>query len=290
VLETELIDGDAESIAEEMKTAMYRKTTVGELGMRLPIGTGPLDGSRARVTDLETRLWTAAEEERIGALRKKNSRMTEAELVLEVLALFCTRWGEHDFSAMPHNDRVTILKAQTTADIFHAWTMLRIENMGEKLKFDVKCPDCEHKYAFELNAEDFVCHVPVSENTNLLAETPQLSMGMTIGAERRRVLLVKPAPWGLTLEVEKSSGGLSTIKIRIVKCSVAGWPGSANDVAISLPMVNTLIKRDFEDLVRYIHKAHEPVDLSYTTQCPGCEVEHLQQVPWYYDIFFSVAG
>lgn len=286
MLETELIENDA----EEPKPAMYRETTVGELGMRLPVGTGPLDGSRARVTSLETRLWTAAEEERIGALRKKNSRMTEAELVLEVLALFCTRWGEHDFSAMPHNDRVTILRGQPTADIFHAWTVLRIENMGERLKFDVKCPDCGHKYAFELNAEDFVCHVPVSESTSLLAETPELSTGMTIGSERRRVLLVKPAPWSLTLDIAKMGGSNSSVKLRIIKCSVAGWPGSANDVPISLPMVNTLIKRDLEELARFIVKAHEPVDLSYTTQCPGCETEHLQQVPWLYDIFFSVAG
>jgi hypothetical protein len=273
---------------EDAEKGFYKEISAGDLGMRLPIGTGPLDGSKPRNTGLAFRDWSGSDDRVIGRRRAKEPAMTTADMVVVGLAHFVTRWGEHDFTTMKSAERELILAGAPSADIFHAWLMLRCENIGEEYGIKFPCGNCKQQIAFKMDLEDIVCKVPHDESSNLVRDFA-LKKGIQYKGERRRAPKVAPMRWGVYRKVG-TSGRLDVgqMKLIVIEGSVVGFEGVKGEVRLPESSVDTMKKGEIERLASFINEDQPGPDLSIEVDCPGCDARNVRPVVWEYDVFFSV--
>jgi len=266
------------------------KTTVGDLGVRLPIGVGPFDGSQARDTTLAFGDWTGARERELGRLRQANPAATEADLVIMVLSMFVERWGQHEFGKMSDPQKELVLARAASPDIFHAWCQLRVENCGPKFRMTFPCPSCRKDMHLDVDVEDIVEEIPASPTTNLVQSDCKLRKGMMFKGERRFKPLMAPVTWKTFRRLQdQARTDLSETKLTIIEEAIVGFADDdGGEIIVPSTSVDTLNKYDIEYLADYISDRSLGPDLSISEDCPGCGVRVQRPVAWEYDVFFSV--
>lgn len=283
---TEPVEASAEEA--EGPQEVYRKAKVGELGMRLPVGVGPFDGSAARTLQLDFRDWSGKDDRKIGAMRQARPGQGDADLVEMILAEFVTKWGHHDFTRMSEDERRNVLTMAPSGDIFHAWTMLRIENLGPELQMTFACGNCQKDIVFETDAEEIEEKVPVSPTADLTEKIVTRKGFMYQGA-RRRETTIAPVLWktyyGINSNVRTS---VTDLKLMVIEGAVVGLEGVEGQIILPPTSVDTLTKYDIELLARRIEERQLGPELSLDFRCPHCDVRMIRPVSWEYDVFFSV--
>lgn len=276
----------AENTEEPQK--VYRKTKVGELGMRLPVGVGPLDGSRPRTTQLAFRDWSGKDDRKIGKMRQARPGQGDADLVEMILAEFVTRWGDHDFTKMSHEERRNVLTMAASGDIFHAWSMLKIENVGPELQMTFGCANCQKDVVFKIDVEEIEEKVPASPTTDL-TEKVMTRKGFMYQGVRRRETTIAPVLWktyyGINNEARMDT---SELKLLVIEGAVVGLEGIEGQIIVPPTCVDTLIKYDIELLAHRIEERQLGPELSIDLRCPHCDARMIRPVTWEYDVFFSV--
>lgn len=274
--------------AEDAEKKLFESVTVGDLGLRLVTGTGPLDGSKARNTSLAFRDWTAADERKLAAFRKKHKNLSPAAMVTHVLGRFVTQWGEHNFAEMSDAQKLNVMGLATAADVFHAWVLLRTENLGEDYTIEFLCPECDGKVVYTIDLESIETQVPVSPSTNLAREF-DLRKGIQYEKERRKTARVAPLRWRTHLALgENPRIDFSEIKLAVIEGSLIGLDGIEGEIIVPSVSVDTLVKRDLEALFDFINDESPGPDLSVKLDCPHCAVNLARPMRWEYDLFFSV--
>jgi len=281
-----------EESAEEAKEAPKQtvKIEVSDLGMKLPIGTGPLDGSTARNTSLAFRDWTAKDERALGKMRQKNPSMSDAGLVTQVIGDFATKWGKHNFEKKTKAEKEMIVQTSPAADVFHAWCLLRVENVGGDFRMTFPCPYCRKTIVFDMDIEKIEEHVPVSPTTDLI-RVIEARKGPMFKGERRKKLRMAPVPWKMQEKVSDSATmDMSELKLLYIEASTIGLDGIDGDIVLPPTSVDSLVKYDIEFLAAHVDDNQLGPDLSINFDCPHCAGRIVRPVVWEYDIFFSVPG
>jgi hypothetical protein len=261
--------------------------TVGELGMRLVVGTGPIDGSGVRNTSLEFLDWTAKDERQLAAFRKKHKRMAEADMVSHVLARFCARWGDHDFTKMSPEAKELVISQAPSADVFHAWCMLRIENMGEDYELKFECESCSNAIDYILNVEEIEVNVPRDAQVSLIRPYT-LKKGIQYHTKKYKDVKVGLFRWRTHRSLGATPGlDLIEVKLATIEGTVCGIVGVNDEIVLPPTSVDTLQKIDYEALYDFIDEDAPGPDLSFKLDCPHCQVTLMRPMLWRYDLFFS---
>jgi hypothetical protein len=272
---------------DQASKSPFETVTVGDLGIRLVTGTGPVDGSSPRDTRLEFGDWSAKQERELAAYRKKNRKMSQAAVVAHVLSRFTLRWGEHDFSKMKMPARENVVGNASAADVFHAWCQLRCEAMGPDYDVKFDCPSCEEQIAWSLDVESIEVTVPRSTDTSLLTNV-KLFKGIQYLSEKKFKVRIAPLRWMTHNALgEETNLDVSEVKLAVIEGTVVGVEGVEGEIILPQSSVDTLQKKDIEHLFKHADDQGVGPDLTLEIECPHCGVKTDRPMRWEYDLFFS---
>lgn len=268
------------------KDEAVKVVTTESIGMRLPIGTGPIDGSGSRDQTLTFRDWTAADERKVSAWRARHPDLNTASLVIGVLAYFVERWGSHDFTEMKESERSLVLMDANTADIFHAWMMLRIDNVSQKYAVQVGCASCRKNIDIDIDLGATDMTVPKDESATLLRDFDAFKKGFNYGGERKKKVTIAPTRWKTYVDFHKTARtDMQIMKLTLIAGAVVALDGKP--MVLGQGTVDTLCKADVESLSSFIQERQYGPDLSISINCPHCDQRQTRSVIWEYDVFFS---
>lgn len=281
------MEESAEAETEE-SDEVYKKTTIGDLGLRLPVGVGPLDGSSPRAIQLAFRDWTGKDDRKIGKMRQSRPGQTDADLVEMILAEFVTRWGNHDFTKMKLEERRNVLSMSPSGDIFHAWSILRVENVGADCKMIFACVNCQKDIHFDIDVEQIEEKVPVSPTADL-TEKVTTKRGILYKGERHLEATIAPILWKTYYGINNNARmDVTELKLLVIEGGVVGLQGIEGQIILPQTSVDAMVKYDIELVARRIEERQLGPELSIDIRCPHCDTRIVRPVTWEYDVFFSV--
>jgi len=255
------------------------KFTVAGLGLRLVVGCPTGAGFDTTLAFRDE--WTAKDERKIASFAKKDRYGGPAEYVAKVLAYFVTRWGPHDFTDLAMDAREAIVLSSYACDVFQAWTLLRIETLGESYPASIQCAKCGHTFRMDIDLEAIEVEVPED-----IIRTFEMRKGFTVKGQRETTAVIAPTRWNTYCEM-KNAASISDMKLAIIGGSVIGYTPGAPAMVIPQGTVDTLSKADMESLSEFITSGNPGPDLSIETKCQSCGQEIRRSVDWSYEVFFS---
>jgi len=264
-----------------------RITTIGDLGMTLPVGVERDGESRGR--GFAFKQWDATDEIAIGAIRDRHRAMGHGEFATAVLAHFLTVWGDRALAGLKPEEKALMLKRAWAGDFYHAWFQLRREVLGNGLGLSISCPLCRFKFPYEVDLASV--EVFVFDDDDPLEYPTELRDGLDYAGSKRKIVTMAPLRWHTHEASVKASEGalnLGLIKMDVIRGSVVGVDGS--DDRIVLPPTLNLSKYDIEALTNTIQDQQPGPDLSIEPVCPECNTPIQRTITWIYDSFFSVAA
>lgn len=276
-------------VGPDSEEGLYETITVGDLGVRLVTGTGPMDGSGPRDIRLSFLDWTAKDERELAAFRRKHKGLSQAAMVVHVLSRFAARWGEHDFTRMSSVAKEAAFGLATAADVFHAWCQLRVENLGGEVGIQFECMNmgCGKEIQYTIDIESVEVAVPRSLESDLTRDY-KLRKGIQYLKQRRKGVKIAPLRW----KTHKALGGdpltdISEIKLAIIEGTVIGIDGVEGEIVLPPTSIDTMVKYDIEHLFDFIEEESPGPDLSIKLDCPYCGITLTRPMRWEYDLFFS---
>ena len=276
----------AEELAPVVKLHEFITTTVAELGYELPIGVGD---ESAFDRSFAFGNWTAKEEKEIGKIRADNKNKGVGWFVCEVLAFFLREWPyDTGWAGKTQVQRHAVLSRSYAADVYHAWTMLRVENLGPDYPMGITCPNCDHEfvYTIDLNSLDVVKRAGGDVS---LRRPVQLRKGITLKEKTRKLVTIEPPRWFCYEGMGELGGNTGAVKIRLVAGSVVAVEGIDADMHLPEHVIETLNKWDLELLIDEISAENQPgPNFQLDLRCPRCRMQMRETVQWIYDVFFSV--
>ena len=258
-------------------------TTVGDLDFTLPIG---FDVNGIRHTSFAFKPWLAKDERTLGAIRSKKRNIGIGEFVSEVLAHFMTKFGPHDFTAMPSAHRRVLISQAWAADVYHAWLMLRRENIDDEYMMSVRCGACESQFDYSVPLDKIECLCATDET--ILRKPLMLKHGFEYRGEIRKLVTIQPARWATFEQLHTTQGNLGDVKLRLIENGIVGIEGVEGDIVVPTVLLDSLTKRDVEALISALSDNQPGPDLSLEITCPNCRTLLHERVDWSYDPFFSV--
>lgn len=263
----------------------YERTTVGDLGQQLVVGTIDSDGNRH--TNLALQEWTAYDERQIGDMARKRPRMSMMEYTARILAYFTEQWGHRDLHSQKLDDRHHYVASSFAADIFQAWTMLRIDALGSGYKVQIQCPDCGHEFTYEIDLESVPVVRPLSQAS--LRTSCNLKKGILLNNERYTEVVAEPVKWWTYENLTESGLNDGQMKLDYIRGSVVGVPGFSNDMKLPDDALDSLKKYDIEILVQHCTDQVVGPDMGMSIDCPniGCNNVIESAIDWQYNPFFS---
>ena len=278
----------------EEKTVNFKKTTVRELGPTLPIGVKSPQGAVGK--ELVVRPWRMREEKAIArALSALPDENFGTRLAI-VMSVMCQRLGPVDLDQIKDIPaRRLIISTMTMPDVFYAYIWLRIQAIGNEIKFNFKCPKqkCHHEFEFVADLMSTEVKVPVDE-TDLYWEyklkTPVQIRGLTVEGFR-----MGPQQW-MTAENAVASDGP---KVSVIQGSIRGFSNEKTiDKTTNQPIEQKLLDSELDEITKYdlegmfsaISKHQFGPVMAVDVTCPQCEHSWESSIDWRYESFFVVSS
>lgn len=292
-------EGDGDKPAEDTKKTRG-KTTLGQLGPRLPVGsivhaggTTTVGGIVATsgeplVKRIDARPWRTLEEKAIAKFKKKGDNM--AQHVTLVVACMCSEFGALTWPDMPAKqsdvtERRVQLAQMSMGDVLYAYCYLRREAMGNIIKMNVQCPFCQHKWLFPADLDTL--EVITVEHPDALYWTYTLQRPVDIRGKKVTGFRMGPTPWH---SVEMAATGVitdATSKLAVLRGAIVGFVDNPQNTAMTEADMDYIHKRDLEGLVSAVDDMNVGPKMALELTCERCEKESLQPIDWRYDAFFS---
>lgn len=275
---------------EETPKGPYKIMKLRDMGRRLVIGSGPIEGLAPRDTTLVYKEWTGADEREIDRLRKKLPPTASlADVVRVVLANFIEWWGDQDLTKCSQQYKESILSAAYSADIFAAWLWLRIDNLDPKYEITLICGSCRKEIPYNIDLQEIEIQVPDHDQRCLL--DVDLQKGFKWRDIDVKSVSVAPPRWAMYSKLHgDQKANFSTVKLHVVENCVYGSPQVKEQMVLSGGIVDKLKKTDIEKIARSVENATPGPDLSIDIDCPHCASPVKRQVVWEYDVFFSAGA
>lgn len=268
----------------EDEAARISDTTIGDYGHRLPVGI--LQGASLH-RDFGFKPFRMKEERELETERKANKRISVGEFVGTVMSHMLTKLGPYpDFQAIPKDERRLIISQMYLGDVMYIWLCLRIDALGEHIKFPLKCPSCtfEHK----LNADLSLTDVKVYEDAASLTKPLKLRHGIDLPDKSTTLDVVLQPPRWLGMSGARPGATNSDIKMAILSASIlkvgdGRFPATTD-------AIENMSKWDIELMAKTVETDAPGPDLTVEASCPQCQHEWEIPLDWNWDFFFTAAS
>jgi hypothetical protein len=260
-----------------------KETTLGEMGVRLAIGTGGQGPDKLNKT-LSFGEMTTADEKAIAKRTKKG--VTMGEQVAIVLAQMVRQLGEYNLSEKSFDERLVQINRLYIGDVLTAYLWLRIETMGQYLNLDVKCA-CSPKVTLSIRADLKTTKVITVDDENDMIWEFSLEKPITCRDKKVEKLTVTTPRWTTIAEINESSGS-TLAAMNGLRSAVIGFNGAKDLSFIFNEDEFDQLKK--LDLMRFASEIEEHVvgpHMVAVHECPNCGAENTSMLNWRYSDFFA---
>lgn len=288
IQETEALK-EPEKPAEE--PAKLQKTTIGECGLRLPIGV--LDAGQLH-KNFTFGPWRWKQEKRIA---KKLSSPTGpgnhfGKKITTVLAEMLTGWGpDKDFQKLRPDARLHLIEQSFMEDVFYAWICLRIHALGRELVIPTECNivGCKEEWSqlIDLDTVELTVVNDLPDPVPFSLLTPLEWSGKQWSTLRLGLPL-----WAGVCNVDQTQSlALGAALIELSLSAVRAMVGEDGlEASFTDDLAEELDKPDIERLKLIVNGQDFPhVDTEFEFICKD-DHKHTTSFEWGYDFFFGAAS
>lgn len=280
-------------MTQTKKENKINTTTMEELGAVMPCGITPA-GATSPIKAFEIKKWRMKEERELGALRDKN-RSTVGTHIATVISTMCTKIGPYDFTQLSPAEKALHISQMVVGDVFYIYAWLRAKSLGPKLKLEIKCPSCGHK--FKYMADLNTLEISVVDNVEETQWEYKLEESFQIRGKDVTKLVMEAPRW-ITMEGMKDIGNsdVGAVKANLISGSIIAitdWPdtnGQPTKVALSSEEIDDMSKIDIETIAEQIDEHTVGPNMSINDECPKCHGNYIMPINWTYDSFFGSSG
>lgn len=268
------------------KRVNIKKTTLAELGPRLPHGIADVGGNL--IKDIAVRPWRFKEEKELGKLLDKNREATMVQYTSMVLGAMYTQMGPSNFEAMNEAERRLAVAQLEVGDAFYAYCWLRRESLGPHLKMDITCASCLNVFPFKADLDTLAVSTvekPEDALWEYCLQDPYEIRGKLV-----EKFMMGQAKWQ-SLEGAEPSGRFNTgaAKAIMIRACVKSF-GDMGSVPIMDNDLDEMSKRDIEGILEGIDNNHVGPDMSIEHVCKRCGSQIRTSIDWSHGSFFGASS
>jgi hypothetical protein len=271
----------------QSKETKIKKTTLAELGPKLPIGiVDSKTGTLGKV--FSVRPWRLKEERELGKIRAANENASVAQYVAMILATMCTRFGNHDFEKMKFEERRLILSSAYMADVFYAYIWLRRDAIGSELSLKITCSNSNCHTNFEFTGD--LGSIDVGE-VDSLVDTEwiyKLKTPITVRGKLIEHFKFGPSRWNTLETIPAGTRRFDTgaAKSAIIRGSILE-AGELGAIPLVDDELDELTKFDLERITTAINERPVGPTMSIEGKCTSCGAPFEHAIEWATDNFFE---
>lgn len=271
-----------ESTAETALAARIKKTTLGELGGRLPLGVVQTDGSFSK--EIESMPWKTRHERAIGALKKEGMNMAQHASI--IISQLYSRVGPHVWTPeTKHAEKLLNIGTMYLPDVLYMYVLLRSKVISDRLKMSITCPACRHK--FVLNGDMASIEVNTLERPEDMNWYFNLKDPISIRKKTVSKFRMNPPKWFQLESVASMAASGEMAKIVIARASVVGFNDEIEPTQLMDSEMDEVSKRDLESMISEINKDFLGPKMATEGDCPSCNFHFNLPINWRGDDFFS---
>ena len=272
------------------------RTTIRDLGQRLPIGIPSAEGS-VLAKNFVLRLYKAQIDRHLSLWREANGEKPIAYLVTQYVAMVLRSIGDKAFTVdkdgTPTDETVFDVTQLFFADVMYIYVWSRINELDSYIWKPIKCPVCGHvtkNAKFDLFDSDVTTVDSVSE----LEKWVKLRHDLVLrtGHKTRRVKL-RPVRWGVMHHEGLGGDRLDTAGYIQLQHSIAGVDALQSTYNVTEAELDEMRKIDLVTLQRESNSVSAGLDMQTHIVCPGrdkskpCGFEITESLDWTFDSFFG---
>lgn len=233
---------------EEKKSPGRIHTTLGEYRDKLPVGI--LHGGKLH-KDITLKTWRTKDERELGKKFPNDAGM--AEHVSIVVANMCSKLGPHDMNSMSDAQRSLVISTMYMADVFYAYTLLRLKVMGKDLKLTISCPTpgCGVEFPYVGNIETI--EVTAVDDLDDILWTYELQEPIDIRKQKVEKFRMAYPKWSV-MEEGRGNTNEAEVKAMTLLGSIVGINDSLEPVSLIMSELDDLSKVDFECIIEGINE------------------------------------
>ena len=232
---------------EKKETPGRLKTTLGDYGDKLPIGI--LHDGRL-YKDIILKKWRTKDERELGKKFPTDAGM--AEHVSIVVANMCSKLGPHDMDSLSDAEKSVIVSTMYMADVFYAYTLLRLRTMGKNLRLTITCPTpgCGVEFPYVGNIETI--EVTYVDDLDDILWTYDLQEPVEIRKQKVEKFRLAYPKWSV-MEQGRGNTNEAEVKTLTILGSIVGLNDGQEPVSLTMLEMDEISKIDFEGLVEGIN-------------------------------------
>lgn len=278
-----------------------KRTTIRELGQKLPIGT-PEDGKLIKT--FEVRPYKARIDRHLAIYKEANPNLSFSHVVTYYVAMILRNAGGRSFAlekdGSPSDETLLDISQLFFADVMYIYVWSRLTELGSKVTKAVRCPVCDvitHGAQFDL----WDCDVNVAESIEELEQWVDLRRGFALRGDGRIAKRVKlhPVKWVVMHHEGVTSGQVGQAGYAQLQHSIVGVDGIEDVYTPIESEIDDLHKIDALLLERETSRVSAGLDMTAVIECPGdpkkdepktgkkCGFEITDPLDWTFDNFFD---
>jgi hypothetical protein len=272
-----------------------KKTTLGELGNRLPSGALTHDGAWVGDVPFRFRRFNLRfEKEAVAPLLAERPALSIGAFVTALLAEALTQLGpDAEFGAKPLEVRRQAVGRLAIGDALYLYTAFRRHALGKSLALRVTC-SCGKCAPFTFDGDLDTVEVVACEKAEERVFTFDLrdSEIVTPAGQRGKRLVIGPAPWS-TLEPLGTPKAFALLKYESLRTGIREVEGintHGAPLVVTEEMLDDLAKEDYEPLLKLVDERMPGPLLSVSGKSPHCGRPFQEAIDWRYGDFFAGAS
>lgn len=219
------------------------KTTLGEWGDKLPIGI--LDSNGQLHKNIVTKPWRTKDERELGNKIGPSAQLVEHVPI--IVANMCSQIGPHKMDELDDANKSLVVSTMYLADVFYAYTLLRVKTMGERLHLKINCPragcDSEFPYAGDLKSIE----VNAVEEIDDILWRYDLEQPITMRHQLVTHFKMAYPKWGQLAHAHGNTNA-AEVKAIAIQAAIIGLNDSQDPVALTMHELDELSRPDFEGI------------------------------------------
>jgi hypothetical protein len=278
-----------------------RRTTIGEQGPKLPIGT--LQGNQL-VKDFQLRPYKSRIDRALGDWLEANQSkyssapVLEAAKVAKFCSLICAQLGSRAMALTTDGDsppeaEVGMYSAWY-ADVMYLYVFARIQALGPQLEVNFVCPACNQpaKGIYDLNTME----VDVIDDAADLSSWAQLQRPIRDrNGKKVSKLKLRPITWATMLKPGVFSGVMDQITQAGLEDCICGTDATEGESMLTQGEIDDLERIDIVGLNHQTQNLAAGLELKTSVTCPHvdtttekpCGYTDEDAMNWTFDYFFG---
>ena len=277
-------------MTESAKEALYRVSTLDEIGSQLPIPRLGADGRLLPQRDFSFLEWDMEVEEKISEIQSKAKNV--GHMVSQMLCLLLDQFCGQDFQSIPDEQKILIINQLEFTNVMYMYIFLRTEELGFDLKMDVTCPVCKKlNKGFMADLRTLEVHAKDEEHKRrhqydlikpILMENGDVVSGITYDISKWDTME------RATPDVADNAGKMKQLLFRssIVSGEATTQDGKTKQYPVDL-IVKKLKKIDIEKISAAVTENNSGPLMAMKGKCIHCASEWFKVLDWGYQSFFD---